>query len=236
MTRPRLALAVVIAAVLLVLLGLIFRRELLAYLIAPAAIALWWLLRITLLAIDQEIYWTLLLLLIGLVAAQRLGRWAMSGRDAVDVSPQQASNATLDRVLFWDRLLQAEITKTRAPGTSRRELKWLLVAIIGSERRRMVPFRIDEALRERQIPLPGSIYAFLYEEGTPAPRPRFAQDPIGFLVHLAHSIRQAPGRLIRRWSGHEAADFYRSVEEILALMETTLEMNHDAGPNDTPSH
>jgi hypothetical protein len=224
----------VIALIVLVLLGGFFRRELLAYLIAPAAIALWWLLRISLLAIDQEIYWALLLLLVGLVAAQRLARWGMSGRDADDIPPQQASNPTLDRVLFWERLLRAEITETSVPGTSRRELKWLLVSIIGSERRRMVPYRIDDALRERQIPLPGSIYAFLYRDGAPPPRPDFAEDPIGFLVQLAHSIRYAPRRLIRRWSGREAADFRRSVDDILALMETTLEMNHDAGPNDTP--
>ena len=236
MRRPRLVLSVVIAAALLVLLGGFFRRELLDYLIAPVAFTLWWLLRITVLAIDQEIYWAMLLLLIGLVAARRLVRWGMSGQDSVVIEPQRASNRTLDRVLFWERQLQAEIPGTSAPGNSRRELKWLLVSIIGSERRRMLPFQIDDALRQRAIPLPDSIYAFLYGDAAPAPRPGFAEDPIGFLVALAHSIRHAPARLLRRWSGREAADFRRSVEEILALMETTLEINHDAEPNDAPPH
>jgi hypothetical protein len=226
----------VIAAALLVLLGGFFRRELLDYLIAPFAIALWWLLRMTVLAIDQEIYWAMLFLLIGLVAAWRIVRWGTSGQDSVGVEPQPASNQTLNRVLFWERQLRAEITGTSAPGTSRRELKWLLVSIIGSERRRMAPFQIDAALRQRGIPLPDSIYAFLYGDGAPAQRPGFAEDPIGFLVALAHSIRQAAARLLRRRSGREAADFRRSVEEILALMETTLEMNHDAEPDDAPPH
>ena len=236
MRRPRLVLSVVIAAALLVLLGGFFRRELLDYLIAPVAFTLWLLLRISVLAIDQEIYWAMLLLLIGLVAAQRLVRWAMSGQDSVGIEPQRASNRTLNRVLFWERQLQAEIPGTSAPGNSRRELKWLLVSIIGSERRRMAPFQIDAALRQRGIPLPDSIYAFLYGDGAPEPRPAFAEDPIGFLAELAHSIRHAPARLLRRWSGHEAADFGRSVEELLALMETMLEMNHDAEPNDAPPH
>jgi hypothetical protein len=226
----------VIAAAFLVLLGGFFRRELLDYLIAPVAFSLWWLLRITVLAIDQEIYWAILLLLIGLVAARRLVRWATSGQDSVVIEPQRASNRTLDRVLFWERQLEAEIPGTGAPGASRRELKWLLVSIIGSERRSMVPFQIDHALRQRGIPLPDSIYAFLYGDGAPAPRPGFAEDPIGFLVALAHSIRQAAARRLRRRSGREAADFRRSVEEILALMETMLEINHDAEPNDAPPH
>lgn len=236
MRRPRLVLSVVIAAALLVLLGGFFRRELLDYLIAPVAFTLWLLLRMTVLAIDQEIYWAMLLLLIGLVAAQRLVRWAMSGQDSVGIEPQPASNRTLNRVLFWERQLRAEITGTSAPGASRRELKWLLVSIIRSERRRMVPFQIDEALRQRGIPLPDSIYAFLYGDGAPAPRPAFAEDPIGFLADLAHSIRHGPAGLLRRRSGHEAADFSRSVEDLLALMETMLEMNHDAEPNDAPPH
>jgi hypothetical protein len=236
MRRPRPVLSIVIAAASLVLLGLIFRRELLDYLIAPFAIALWWLLRMTVLAIDQEIYWVMLLLLIGLIAAWRLVRWGTSGQDSFGVEPQPASNQTLNRVLFWERQLRAEITGTIAPGTSRRELKWLLVSIIGSERRRMAPFQIDGALRQRGIPLPDSIYAFLYGDGAPAQRPGFAEDPIGFLVELAHSIRHAPARLLRRWSGRETADFRRSVEDILALMETMLEMNHDAEPNDAPPH
>ena len=100
----------------------------------------------------------------------------------------------------------------------------------------MVPFQIDEALRQRGIPLPDSIYAFLYGDGAPEPRPGFAEDPIGFLVELAHAIRHAPARLLRRQSGGEAADFDRSVEDLLALMETMLEMNHDAEPNDAPPH
>ena len=100
----------------------------------------------------------------------------------------------------------------------------------------MVPFQIDEALRQRGIPLPDSIYAFLYGDGAPAPRPGFFQDPIGFLVALGQSIRYAPARLLRRRSGREAADFRRSVEDVLALMETMLEMNHDAEPNDAPPH
>jgi hypothetical protein len=236
MRRPGLRLSLVIAAALLVLLGGFFRRELVDYLIAPFALALWWLLRITVLAIHQEIYWVMLLLLIGFVAARRLVRWGISGQDSPGVEPQPASNKTLDRVLFWERQLQAEIPGISIPGTSRRELKWLLVSIIGSERRRMVPFQIDEALRQRGIPLPDSIYAFLYGDGEPAPRPGFAQDPIGFLVALGQSIRHAPARLLRRRSGREAADYRRSVEDVLALMETMLEMNHDAEPNDAPPH
>jgi hypothetical protein len=236
MRRPRLVLSVVIAAALLVLLGGFFRRELLDYLIAPVAFSLWLLLRITVLAIDQEIYWAILLLLIGLVAARRLVRWATSEQDSAGSEPQRASNRTLDRVLFWERQLEAEIRGTGAPGNSRRELKWLLVSIIGSERRSMVPFQIDEALRQHGIPLPDSIYAFLYGDGAPVPRIGFAEDPIGFLLELAHSIRHAPASLRRRWSGREVADFRLSVEDVLALMETMLEMNHDAEPNDASPH
>jgi hypothetical protein len=236
MRRPGLRLSIVIAAALLVLLGLIFRRELLNYLIAPVAIALWFLLRITVLVIDQEIYWAMLLLLIGLFAARRLVRWGMRAQDSAGIEPQPASNRTLDRVLFWERQLGPEITATRVPGTSRRELKWLLVSIIGLERRRMLPFQIDQALRQRGIPLPDTIYSFLYEDGAPAPRPGFAQDPIGFLVKLAHSILHVPARLFRHRSGREAADYRRSVEDMLALMETMLEMNDDAEPNDAPPY
>jgi hypothetical protein len=235
MRGRRLALLLVTVALLL-LLGGFFRRELLAYLIAPAAIMVWWLLRMTVLAIDQGIYWALLLLLIGFVVARRLVRWAMSGQDAIDVESQPASNPTLGRVLFWEGLTETEFGRRDATGTPRSELKWLLISMIGAERRSLAKFQVDNLLRQRLIPLPGSIHAFLYEDGAAAPRPNFSADPIGFLKGTARSIRLAPARLIRRWSGREAADFRRSVEEILALMETTLEMQDDAEPTDTPSH
>ena len=116
---------------------------------------------------------------------------------------------------------------------------WLLTSTYSSRREggfARANFQIEEALRQHQIPLPASVYAFLFADEVQAPRATFSQDPIGFLRQLLRPIRLAPGKWIRRWTGREAAEYYRAVDELLAVMETTLEMHYDAEPTQTDHH
>lgn len=235
MNQPRRAL-LLIAAGLFFFLSLVFWRELFDYMILPTATVVWVLLRMFVFSIDQESYWALLLLLIALAGAWQLIRWLLPRMAGPEIEPPLVSNPALDRVVFWEDVLRSEIAETGVIGTPKSELMKLLTSMYCSQQQGAANYRIEEALRERQIPLPVSLYTFLFARGATAPRRTFSQDPIGFFKQVFRSIRLAPAKLMRRRSGRDAATFRRAVDELLTLMETTLEMKDDVEPTDTPHH
>ena len=236
MTRPRRTLLLIVAVGLLLFVGLAFRRDLLAYLIVPVATVIWLFLRMFVLSIDQQVYWSLLILLTVSLAVARLVRWLLG----TDTDPLPASNPTLDQVTSWRITIGSDIQRTVQGSPLRRDLMWLLTSTYSPGREgggfARANFQIEEALRQHQIPLPASVHAFLFAHEVQAPRTTFSQDPIGFLEQLLRPIRLAPGKWIRRWTGREAAEYYRAVDELLAVIETTLEMHDDPEPTQTDHH
>lgn len=226
MQRSRRILFIVLLAGFLLFLGLVFQRFLLANLVLPAALVVWLLLRITVLSIGQEVYWWALIFLIVLLAIFRL-IWASGVSEPHQVSQ---SNATLDRVQHWQDSIRSNVHRTGDDFTFRRDLSWLLTSLYASRQQGFANYQIREALLKHEIPLPERVYSFLFTNEPATPRQTFFKHPIGASIQLVNAMRMAPRRWIRRWSGREKAEYYNAIDELLALMETSLEMKSDDEP------
>jgi hypothetical protein len=101
----------------------------------------------------------------------------------------------------------------------KKELAHLLASLYTSKQHTSTKFEIFDALQIGQIPLPEHIHTFLFPE-----KPKEPEQPI---KKLLLSIRRAPRKWIRRWTGQETAERYRMVDEVLNFMETSLEINND---------
>ncbi len=94
----------------------------------------------------------------------------------------------------------------------------MLAALYASRQPEAVQYEIYDALKSRQIPLSEPIYAFLFP-----PEPSRAGRS---LKQILADLRDLPRRQIRRWTHQESAEYYRSLEQTLEFMETSLENKH----------
>jgi hypothetical protein len=207
-------------------LGLVFWQFLLANLILPVATVFWLLLRIFVLSIDQQIYWWLLISLVLFLAIFRV----YSRPETVQPYQPLDSNQTLDSVHHWRNAILSNAREGRESNTLKRDLMWLLTSMYSTGQQSYAHYEIKEALEQRQIPLPESVFGFLFSSEPEKPRPTFFQNPVRTFKQILQSIRLETNKKIRRWSGHEAAEYYRGIDEVLTFMETTLEINHDDDP------
>jgi hypothetical protein len=220
---------------LLLLLGLIFRQAVMTNVIEPLATVAWLLLRILILSIDQQVYWWGLIFVVVLWAALL----PLKAPKTDETTPLTDSNPSLENVSHWRASILANLNAGEERDTIRRELLWLLSAQYASQQPRAASasnYEIREALKQKQIPLPEHVYRFLFPPET-LEKPRgFIQDPLGKLQRSVISISQAPQKWMRRWSGQESAEYYRSIDEVLVLIETSLEMKHADDPFENPDH
>jgi hypothetical protein len=208
------------SALFLLLLGIsllvvfIFHSFLLASVVSPVALVVWLIGR-ALRTVDQQVYWYVL------IAAAVIYAFVRLSRELTDLPPAAPpeSNFTLEAIKHWRVLIPLTTQATGKPDVLKQTLWKMLTAIYTSKQSESVHWEIDEALRLRRIPLPESIYTFLFPNELPEhshPRDRTRK-----------SILQTPRMLVRRWTGREAADYYRSIEEVLAFMESLVEKKHD---------
>lgn len=229
MEKKRQYLLFALLAGFLLYLGLVFQQELLANIILPAATVVWLLLRIFVLSIDQQIYWWLLIFLVGLIALIRLFR------DPGAIEPDQLpdANPTLDRVRHWQTSILSNIYENGERNYLKADLRRLLTTMYSARRPGSAHFEIEAALEQRQISLPEPIYTYLCADQPVAPRQTFIKHPV---AAIKQTLRMAPQRWLRRWTGREAAEYYEAIDEVLTLMETSLEMKYDDDPSATRNH
>ncbi|MCX6031490.1 MAG: hypothetical protein NT169_19595 [Chloroflexi bacterium] len=217
---------------LLLFLGLVFQQFLLANFILPAATVAWLFLRIFVLSIGQQVYWWLLILLIVLLALIRLF-WGAGTIESYQLSD---SNPTLDRVSHWRTSILLDLHETGERNILKRDLMWLLTTLHTTRQHGSANYEIEAAINQHQIPVPETIYTFLCVHEPMAPRQAFLKHPVGSIKQTLRSIRLAPKKWIRRWSGREAVEYYRAIDEVLILLETSLEMKYDDESVGTHDH
>jgi hypothetical protein len=204
------------------ILGLVF-RSFLANLILPVATVFWLLLRILVLSIDQQVYWWLLISLVIFIAIFRV----VSRPETVQPYQPLDSNQLLDSVHHWRTSILANAKEGGENNTLRRDLMWLLTSMYSSRKQGSAHYEIKEALEQHQILYPETIHAFLFSNAGKS-RQNFLHNPVripGPSIHQTGNPKK-----IRRWSGREAAEYYRAIDEVLAFMETTLEIKYDDDP------
>jgi hypothetical protein len=216
----------------LVFLGLVFWEFILTNLILPVAAVAWLFLRIFVLSISQQAYWELIIFGAVAFAIVRLFR----GLNTTEVVRPRDINATLDTIRRWRNSIQANIMETGERHPLKRDLTWLLASTYLPGRQGSASYEIKEAMQQQEIPLPHSVYTFLFDYEPVEPRPPFTRHPIQFFAWILVRFRRAIKIWIRKRTGRQAAEYFQGIDEVLSLMEDSLEIRHDDDPSLTDNH
>jgi hypothetical protein len=205
------------------LLGILFHSFILDNIIKPVALVLWVFRRI-LLSVDQKLYWGLLIFSALVVVFIRLTR----ASPTEEPPPPPGFNATLRAINSWRISICLTSDKIEKFSFLKQELGWTLASLYASHQPGKAQWEIYEALKQQQIPLPVSIYDFLFPGEPSGGKRSFRQ--------ILQSIRCAPGKWARRRTGRDLAEYYQSIESIITFMEALKETTHDDRHFDASIH
>jgi MFS family permease len=173
--------------------------------VEPLALVAWLLLRLTVLSVDQRLWW---LALVCAVPVTFLLATGAGGRAAPD--PLAAPRPPPHPVDRWRSTIARACEGMPEPlGYRWDPCVELLVFHAALERRVEPDHRVHDALRSGELPLPPAVHAFAF------PAPRSAR------------VLDATRRWVRRWTGRERADRRRAVAELLSFLEASLELTRD---------
>jgi hypothetical protein len=217
---PRLSLLLLLLG-LLFCLGILFRPYLLEYVVQPIAILFLYLWRI-ILSVHAAVYWSILIFSVSIYASYQLFFRRLQ-KPAVPVAIRpSASNATLENVRYWRTMILVTRDEIEKPSILKSELREMLVSMLAAKQPGSSTLEMYNALRLHKILLPEDFFTFLFPEELPLPRRHFKQ--------TLYEIWNAP----LRWAGHgkarELAKYYRSIEQVIAYLESSMEIKNDSEP------
>ncbi len=193
----------------------------------PVTTLLWYLGRI-LSTVDQAFYWGTLVFLALLYITYSLFLRQLLRPASSLPAPPPASNATLENIHYWRMTILVTKDEMAESNILTRKLGKMLATMYASKQAGASTIEIYEALKQHQIPLPEHVYTFLFPDESIATRRSFAQ--------VLQNIWRAPRSWIRRWTKQDLAEYYRSIDQVIALMESTMEIENDAEPIKTSYH
>lgn len=191
--------------------GLLFWPFILNEIIKPAALVAWLLLRMFVLSIDQRFYWiaTILVVLVLLYRLVSRGQTTNPPEEFLD------SNEIIRTIGYWRSRFLLFNTSIHDDKALKKELFHLLVSHYASRQNTLTNYEIFDAFQRGEIPLPEHIRTIFFPEESQESR-----QPI---KKLLRSIQKTPRTWIRKWTGQEAAEHYRTIDEVLKFMETSQE-------------
>ncbi len=199
---------------IILLCGVFFWPFILKNIIEPTSLAVWLLLRIFVLSIDQKYYWGAIIFVVAVFLFRILPRDQAIIRS--EYLPD--SNATIKTVEYWHFLF---IPTEYDDKTLKRELTHLLLSLYASKQRTSTNYILYDSLQKGELPLPEHIHTFLFSDN-----PRKSKWSVNNLIQ---SVRNTLRKWMRRWTGQETAEHYRMIDEVLSFMETSMEMKNDDG-------
>ena len=213
-TSQRAVLALLIAAIVFFL-GVLFWPFVLNNILEPTALAVWLLLRILVLSIDQKYFWYAVILL----AVFFLFRLVRPEQPSAQPKTYSDTNATIINIGYWRVLFMYDNQDVHDEKILKRELTHLVTALYTSKQNMSPSFQIYDALQQGEIPLPEHIRSFLFST-----EPDESRGPI---TTLLQSIQKTLRKRIRQSTGQEKAEHYRMIDEVLGFVETSLEIKND---------
>jgi hypothetical protein len=200
----------------ILLVGMIFWPFILNEIIAPTSLAVWVLLRVFVLSIDQKYFWMAIIF----IASFFLFRSLLPRiPPPIQTGDFQKPNETMGSIDYWRRLFIVIDRKVQDDKTLKKELAYLLLTLYATKQHVPSSYRLFDALQSGRVPLPEHIHTLLF--------PEESQGPVRSIRGLLRSIQKTPRKWIRRWTGQEAAEHYRMIDEVLGFMETSLEIKND---------
>ena len=210
----RLVISLLIGAILLFV-GLLFWPFIRINIVEPTALALWLLLRILVLSIDQKYFWYAAIIL----AVIFLFRLLRQEPASIQEEPHPDTNATIQNIGYWRVLFTYNDQDVRDEKILKGKLIGLLTSLYASKQSTSSDYRVYDALQQGRIPLPENIRTFLF--------PSEPQESGGPIERLLQSIQRTSRKWIRQWTGREKSEYYRMIDEVLDLVETSLEIKND---------
>jgi hypothetical protein len=204
-----------LAAAIVLFVGILLWPFVLNSIIKPTAVVVWFLLRILILSVDQEYFWSIMILVAVIFLFRLLPREQPSPQP-VDF-PE--TNATINRIGYWHILFTYDGRNVQEDKTLRQELIHLLTSFYASKQGIANNFGIYEALQQGDIPLPEDIHTYLF--------PQEQQEAGGQSKNFFQSFRMTPRKWIYQGSGQAKAEHERMISEILNFLETSLEIKND---------
>ncbi len=208
----------------ILLAGVLFWPFVFKNILEPLALVAWLFLRIFVLSIGQSYYWAVIIF-VALIFLYRL-----LSRSQTTPAPEESleSNETINTIGLWRSRFMLNSAYPNDDKSLRRELAHLLASLYVSKLRGLSNFEVYAALEDGKIPLPEHIHTFLF--------PEERQESGSSLTKIIQSIRRTPRKWIRQWTGQEKAEKYQTIEEVLCLMETFLEIKNDDGKSIPNKH
>ena len=205
------------------ILGLLFRAFIVANVVYPIAalLLLFWRM---LLSVHQAVYWGIVLVVAVGVAFYRLVQLVPSEVKRYTPAP----HSILQVVSYWRFSLQLASDEGPVTHSVKNELQSYLVAMYATKQPEAAPYTIRDALQSRQIPLPDTVYNFLFSDETHEKNPSWK----GRLQRLAAK----PSKWLRHWSGRDQVEYYQAVEETITFMEALMEIKHGDEYFDPSNH
>jgi hypothetical protein len=211
----RITIAIILGTVLLMA-CLLFEPFVMNNILVPIAAAIWLLLRIFVLSVDQIIYWLGLAVLGFMILVFRVIHTLIFRPAPVKMENPPDPSLALMNAEAWRNRIELAAGGRAEQALLKRELAWVLVSMYTFGRSGSAYLEVYEPLRQRKLPLPEEVWSFIFE-----------QEPPGRKVGWVQSIRQAAQSRLQKWSGRETAEYYQAIAEVLSFMETSLEMNDD---------
>ena len=229
MRRSRALVIGIFSLLIILFVGLLFWPFILNEIIRPTSLAVWVLVRIFILSLDQKYYWVAIVFIAAIFLFLRLLPPAHS---TVESEDSQHLNVTMRTLDYWRSLLNLIDHRVQDDEMLKKELARLLLSLYATKQHTLADFRLYDALQQGEIPLPEQIYAFLFPK---EPQP-VGRSFIANIRRLVQSIRNTPRKWIRRWTGQETAERHRLIDETLCFLETSLEMKNDDGKFNPHQH
>jgi hypothetical protein len=195
------------------LVAILFHSFLLDNVVVPVA-TLFWLLWRLVQSVHQALYWGLVIAAAGAVVVYRLLRALM----ALETTLESAPETILKSVAYWRTWVEMSDPESQTAHAFQRELSQMLANMYAAREPEPDFRRLREALRLGQLSLPPRVYAFLFpDQASPAEQP------------WRQTLRRwagMPRKWIRRATGREKADYRQVVGEMIAFMESLMEIKH----------
>jgi hypothetical protein len=202
----------IVSGIVLLMVCLLFEPFVMDNILVPIAAAIWLLLRIFVLSVDQIYYWVGLAALGFMFIAFRIVHLLINRPAPLKMESSPDPSLALMNAEAWRNRIELTAGGSAEQSILKRELAWVLVSLYTFRQSGSAYHEVYEPLRQKKIPLPDKVWSFI-----------FAQAPPGFTP----SIRQAFQSRIHKWSGRQTAEYYEAIEEVLSFLETSLEMKDD---------
>jgi hypothetical protein len=217
---PRISLLLLLLGLLLCL-SILFRSYLFEYLVQPVAILFMYLWRV-IQSVHQGVYWGILLFFALIYASYQVFFHRLQRPAVREEARPSGANATLENIRYWRTMISVTQDEVEQANILKRELREMLASMLAFKQPGCSTAEMYKALRLHQVLLPENIYAFLFPEESALPRRSFKR--------ALQAIWDAPRRWIGKRNDRKVAEYHRSIEQVIAYMESCMEIENDSEP------